>query len=236
MEMSEDDINQSAPQPPPNNDNATLAEEHEEEHAEEHAEEHDDLATKQLELEELAAQATASLNEALSAINKVTIASEPRTPLPPVLGTPFHPRTGKVRKPRNQDSSDDEIFKVESSSDEDCHMSEMECEGDEGRASPEAVPKASTGKRGRPPTAKTSPADTRWISTANGRYGTNKPKCPPCARLKKKDPCNGPPPCRQCFGKGRRTAELCQEWGETYVPKVRKRRCRKTGIIKTVVY
>jgi len=63
-----------------------------------------------------------------------------------------------------------------------------------------------------------------WISTAKGKYGLNKPKCPPCHRLKKKDPCRGPPPCRECYGKGRRYAAQCQEWGEGFVPKQKRDR------------
>lgn len=196
------------------------------------SDENDNSAQRQLELEHLAAQATARLNDALRAINRASKAAEPRTPVELVLGSPFHPKTGRIRKPREQDSSEDETFKVESSSDEDCHIPTPECQDTAMRAGPGSEPDLTTFKRGRPPTVKSSAANTRWVSMASGRYGVNKPKCPPCARLKKKDPCNGQAPCRQCYGKGRRTPEECQEWGEGYVPKIRKRRARKAGVTK----
>jgi len=61
-----------------------------------------------------------------------------------------------------------------------------------------------------------------WVTTAKSKFGNNKPKCPPCHRLKKSNPCRGPPPCRECFAKGRRLAVQCQEWGEGFVPKQRR--------------
>jgi hypothetical protein len=183
-------------------------------------------ATRQLELEQLAAEATSRLNDALLAVNQLIEPSEPC--FKPVVGWPFHPKTGKVRKPREQDASDDDDFGRGDSSDDDYPVSDLAVEVERMDAGTQ-IPKTTPAKRGRPASAKPNPADVRWVSSAAGRYGVNKPKCPPCARLKKKDPCNGQAPCRQCWGKGRRTPEECQEWGENYVPKIRKRRGPQPG-------
>jgi hypothetical protein len=187
-----------------------------------------DLSTRRhLELERLAAQATARLNDALYAINQVIKAPEPHPPTRHNLSSPFHPRTGKVRRPREQDSSDDETFGAPESSDDESNTCGPIFEG--------MMPSSRTltsCKRGRPLSTKPNPCDVPWVSTTNGRFGTNKPKCPPCARLKKKDPCNGQAPCRQCYGKGRRTPEECQEWGENYVPKIRKKRAARGSLKK----
>lgn len=189
------------------------------------SDETDNLATRQLELEQLAAEATLRLNDALSAVNQLIDPPEPH--FTPVPGLPFHRKTGKIRKPREQDTSDDDAFEPEDNSDDDYPTSDFffDVEGS-GSGTPASKPPA---KRGRPASVKPNPADVRWVSSVAGRYGVNKPKCPPCARLKKKDPCNGQAPCRQCWGKGRRTPEECQEWGENYVPKIRKRRGPKPG-------
>lgn len=197
------------------------------------AEDYHDSVRGQHDLEQLAAQATARLQDALYAISQVIVTPNqltPPRPTQPKLSSPFHPKTGQIRRPRDHESSDEEILRVESE-DEEIPFSAFGGEEARERGSPKIVPKPITGKRGRPPANK-SADDVPWVSTANGRYGINKPKCPPCARLKKKDPCNGQAPCRQCWGKGRRTPEQCQEWGENYVPKVRKRRARNTGVAK----
>ncbi|KAH8596805.1 hypothetical protein B0O99DRAFT_685284 [Bisporella sp. PMI_857] len=126
------------------------------------------------------------------------------TPLPnPQRATPlttpfrtsdFHPKTGKIRRPRSASS-------LYSSSSSDTELSPLQLS--------QKWKKVPFGG---------------WISTATSKYGFNKPKCPPCYRLKKKDPCRGPPPCRECFRKGRRTAEMCQEWGEGFVPRQKRDR------------
>lgn len=187
----------------------------------------DELASRQLELEELAAEARSKFNDALSAVNQLIDPFQPRKKV--VLGFPFHPRTGKIRMPRDKDVTDHGIHdEQEERSDDDCPISELALEVEQLNASTQPF-KPPPARRGRPASVKSNPADIQWVSSSPGKYGVNKPKCPPCARLKKKDPCNGQAPCRQCWGKGRRTPEECQEWGENYIPKVRKRRGPKPG-------
>jgi hypothetical protein len=189
----------------------------------------EDFPKRNLELEQLAAQARATLYDALSAINQVIEPTQPRISTRPILSSPiqFHPRTGKIRRPRELDSSDDDTFGAQKSSDEDSHTFNPVFQGM--MTTPRKLTPA---KRGRPPSAKRAADNIPWVSDATGKWGVNKPKCPPCARLKKKDPCNGQAPCRQCWGKGRRTPEECQEWGENYVPRIRKRRARGSLVKK----
>jgi len=127
---------------------------------------------------------------------------------PPASSSPsspvyIHPKTGKIRLPRSSSVSS---------------ASSAESTSSTVPQQPISFPKLSKEKWELPENID----ELGWVSTAKTMYGLNKPKCPPCHRLKKKDPCRGPPPCRECYRKGRRTAMECQEWGEGYLPKRRK--------------
>lgn len=148
---------------------------------------------------EAVARATTDLME-LDPQSPPTPTSRSSSPAP-CSNSSFHPKTGRIRLPRDHDTDS------EDGSDDEFQL-------------PQEV---SFPKLGR--TSWSSDVDAPgWVSTAKSPFGVNKPKCPPCWRLKKKDPCRGPPPCRECVGKGRRTVQECQEWGEGYVKKIRKGR------------
>ena len=158
-------------------------------------------------LKGLAARAKTLMDE-----NDARVAITPPKPTR-ILASPFkfHPKTGKIRKPRDWDTSDEDSG--------DSAGTVMDYTKTSPRKSPGTVPKLATPLRNSFVKGSQSPSSpgSHWV----GSPGKNKPKCPPCHRLKKADPCTGPAPCKECYRKGRTTAEQCQEWGENYVPKLR---------------
>jgi hypothetical protein len=145
----------------------------------------------------------------------------------------YHRKTGRIRTPRDNSGSGERSPKqaslsanpgIESTSSDD------DAEGDEGRVlqdqdrlpTPEYPQKQSPSSTAYSPPPSTTPlsnaasppTNTRWTRVSKGKYAVNPIKCPPCARRKKADKCRGGPPCWECWSRGRKTAALCQEWGE----------------------